>query len=83
METPKADRSIEKFLKDLDNDLVCYASFFRVPGFTSSRTIKFLKEKDFISLGVEVPTGNNWTQKTYSECCREASDSGNEVNAQS
>ena len=58
METPKADCSIEKFLKDLDNDLVCYASFFRVLGFTSSRTIKFLKENDFISLGVEVPTGH-------------------------
>ena len=58
METPKADHSIEKFLKDLDNDLVCYASFFRVLGFTSGGTIKFLKEKDFISLGVEVPTGH-------------------------
>ena len=45
-------------MEDLDNDLVCYSSFFRVLGFTFSRTNKIFERKDFISLGVEFPTGH-------------------------
>ena len=49
---------IEDFFKEIDPDLLKYASAFRQCGFSSSVTMKYWCEQDFQNLDVEVPEGH-------------------------
>ena len=51
---------IEDFSKNIDPDLLKYASAFRKSGFTSSVTMKYWRQQDFQNLEVEVPEGHRW-----------------------
>ena len=51
-------KSIESFLREIDEDLVANAPFLRELGFTSKQSIKFLKDKDLQSVGIVIPPGH-------------------------
>ena len=51
-------KAIEKFPNEIDEDLVVYAPFLREKGFTSNLSIKFLKDKDLLTLGIQIPLGH-------------------------
>ena len=65
-------KSIERFLSEIDEDLVAYAPFLRELGCTSNQSINFLEDKDLQSVGIIIPPGHKRPTK---ECRRKTSNS--------